>query len=131
MSGSSRVGPYGFVWFGFSGVGDGKDAGFVQEVQGRSFSGASGRLQAIARKTSAGVAQVRRAKILLMADEVHPDGGYSDKQIAEEVGLCERQVVRIRQTFVKSGVPPALTRATRLRRQGGCPSGYHRLQHAS
>lgn len=70
-------------------------------------------LQAIARKTSAGVAQVRRAKILLMADEVHPDGGYSDKQIAEEVGLCERQVVRIRQRFVKSGVPPALTRATR------------------
>ncbi len=70
-------------------------------------------LEAIARKTSAGVAQVRRAKILLMADEAHPDGGYADWQIAEEVGLCERQVVRIRQKFVKSGVQPTLTRATR------------------
>lgn len=70
-------------------------------------------LEAIVRKTSVGVAQVRRAKILLMADEAHPDGGYPDWQIAEEVGLCERQVVRIRQRFVKSGVQPALVRATR------------------
>jgi hypothetical protein len=70
-------------------------------------------LEAITRKTSAGVARVRRAKILLMADEGHPDGGYSDRQIAEEVKLCERQVVRIRQKFVKSGIQPTLTRATR------------------
>ena len=70
-------------------------------------------LEAIARKTSMGVAQLRRAKILLMADEAHPDGGYPDWQIAEEVGLCERQVVRIRQRFVKSGGQPALVRATR------------------
>jgi hypothetical protein len=70
-------------------------------------------LEAITRKTSAGVARVRRAKILLMADEAHSDGGYSDRQIAEEVGLCERQVVRIRQKFVKSGVQPTLTRAIR------------------
>ncbi len=96
-------------------------------------------LEAIARKTSLGVAQVRRAKILLMADEAHPDGGYPDWQIAEEVGLCERQVVRIRQKFVKSGVQPTLARATRCdagipprpRRQGGSPSGHHRLQHAA
>jgi hypothetical protein len=70
-------------------------------------------LEAIARKTSLGVAQVRRAKILLLADEANPDGGYPDWHIAEEVGLCERQVVRIRQRFVKSGVQPALVRATR------------------
>jgi hypothetical protein len=70
-------------------------------------------LEAITRKTSLGVAQVRRAKILLMADEAHPDGGYADWQISEEVGLCERQVVRIRQRFVKSGVQPTLVRAKR------------------
>ena len=70
-------------------------------------------LEAIARRTSAGVAMVRRAKILLMADEAHPEGGYPDRRIAEEVGLCERQVVRIRQKFVKSGVQPTLVRATR------------------
>ena len=70
-------------------------------------------LEAMARKTSAGIAQVRRAKILLMADEAHPDGGYPDWHIAEEVGLCERQVVRIRQKFVKSGAQPTLVRAAR------------------
>ena len=78
-------------------------------------------LETIARKTSAGVAKVRRATILLMADENHPDGGYADWEIAEEVGLCERQVVRIRQKFVKSGVQPTLTRARR------CDAGTRRV----
>ena len=70
-------------------------------------------LEAIARKTSAGVARVRRAKILLMADEGHPDGGYPDWEIAEEVGLCERQVVRVRQKFVREGLQATLTRVPR------------------
>lgn len=70
-------------------------------------------LSAIARQTSAGVAKVRRAKILLMADEAHAEGGYADSEIAEEVGLCTRQIVRIRQKFVKTGVHPTLTRALR------------------
>lgn len=70
-------------------------------------------LEGVLRKTSAGVAQVRRAKILLMSDEAHPDGGCPDWEIAEEVGLCERQVVRIRQKFVKSGVQATLARAVR------------------
>lgn len=70
-------------------------------------------LAAVARKSSAGAAKIRWAKILLMADESHPDGGYADWQIAEEVGLCERQVVRIRQKFVKSGLKSTLARSTR------------------
>ncbi len=70
-------------------------------------------LETIVRKTSAGVAKVRWATILLMADEAHPDGGHPDWEIAKEVGLCERQVVRIRQKFVKLGVQPTLTRSTR------------------
>jgi hypothetical protein len=70
-------------------------------------------LEGVTRKTSLGVAQIRRAKILLMADEGHPKGRYADWEIAEEVGLCERQVVRIRQKFVKEGLQPALTRVVR------------------
>jgi hypothetical protein len=70
-------------------------------------------LEAIARQTSTGVARVRRAKILLMADENHPDGGYPDSEIAEEVGICERQVVRIRQKFVRQGLQATLTREVR------------------
>jgi hypothetical protein len=70
-------------------------------------------LEAVARKSSTGAAKIRRAKILLMADEAGPKGGYADWEIAEAVGLSERQVVRIRQKFVKSGLQPTLTRATR------------------
>jgi hypothetical protein len=70
-------------------------------------------LEAVVRKTSVGAAKIRRARILLLADESHPDGGHADWEIAEEVGLCERQVVRIRQKFVKAGVQPTITRATR------------------
>jgi hypothetical protein len=70
-------------------------------------------LLAVARKSSAGVAKVRRARILLLADEADPAGSYSDEEIAEEVGLSTRQIVRIRQKFVKSGVAPTLERAVR------------------
>jgi len=70
-------------------------------------------LEAVARQSSAGVARVRRAKILLMADEAHPEGRRRDWEIAEAVGMSERQVVRIRQKFVREGAPATLERATR------------------
>src|SRR5688572_29569925 len=76
-------------------------------------SDARAELEAIARQTSVGAAKLRRAKILLMADQSHPEGGCADWEIAEEVGLCERQIVRIRQKFVKAGVQPTLTKAIR------------------
>lgn len=60
-------------------------------------------LEALCRSHSVGAAKARRARILLLSDEGHPDGGFSDKEIAERVGLCERQVVRIRQRFVREG----------------------------
>jgi hypothetical protein len=69
--------------------------------------------EAIVRKKSLGAARIRRATVLLRADEAHPDGGWHDWEIAEEVGLCERQIVRIRQKFVKSGPQSALVRAVR------------------
>ena len=50
----------------------------------------------IVRRESLGVAKIRRATILLLADEAHPEDGWHDWEIAEEVGLCERQIVRIR-----------------------------------
>jgi hypothetical protein len=56
---------------------------------------------------------LRRARILLMADEGHPAGHQSDEEIAEAVGLCTRQVVRIRQKFVREGVAPTLARKQR------------------
>ena len=60
-------------------------------------------LEAICRRQSVGAAKLRRARILLLADEDHPSGRRPDWQIAEVVGLSERQVVRIRQQFVREG----------------------------
>jgi hypothetical protein len=59
--------------------------------------------EAICRRQSVAAAKVRRARILLLADEDHPAGRRPDSQIAEVVGLCERQVVRVRQKFVREG----------------------------
>jgi hypothetical protein len=58
-------------------------------------------LEAIVRRQSVGAAKQRRARILLLADQNHPDGRRTDANIAELVGLCERQVVRIRQRFAR------------------------------
>lgn len=60
-------------------------------------------LEAVCRQQSVSAAKVRRARILLMSDEAHPDGRRRDWEIAEAVGVCERQVVRIRQQFVRQG----------------------------
>ncbi|MCA9055674.1 MAG: helix-turn-helix domain-containing protein [Planctomycetaceae bacterium] len=58
-------------------------------------------LEAIVRRHSVGAAVQRRARILLLSDINHPDGRRIDANIAELVGLSERQVVRIRQRFVR------------------------------
>ncbi len=71
-------------------------------------------LEAITRMHSVGAAKLRRAKILLMSAD-----GCTDMEISEDVGLCERQVVRIRQKFVKSGVHPTLART--IRKDAGIP----------
>ena len=70
-------------------------------------------LEALCRQQRTPAAKLRRARILLMADEGSPEGHQPDWKIAEMVGLCERQVVRIRQKFVREGVAPTLTRKQR------------------
>lgn len=71
-------------------------------------------LEAVTRMRSVGAAKLRRAKILLMSAD-----GRTDMEISSEVGLCERQVVRIRQKFVKSGSQPTFTRT--IRKDAGIP----------
>ena len=58
---------------------------------------------ALCRRQTVGAAQRRRARILLLSDENHPEGRRSDGEIADLVELSERQVVRIRQRFVREG----------------------------
>jgi hypothetical protein len=65
-------------------------------------------LEAVVRKQSVGAALQRRARILLLSDRNHPDGRRIDANIAELVGLSERQVVRIRQRFVRERGPQSV-----------------------
>jgi transposase len=60
-------------------------------------------LEVICRRQSVAAAKMRRARVLLMSDVEHPDGRRRDWEIAEAVGISERQVVRIRQQFVREG----------------------------
>lgn len=70
-------------------------------------------LEAVLRQQTGRAATARRARVLLLTDEDHPDGRRPDWHIAEVVGLSERQVVRIRQRFVREGLPPTLARKPR------------------
>lgn len=70
-------------------------------------------LEHMTRQSSIGVAKKRWATILLLADEAHPDGQRTDVEIADEVGVCVRQLERIRKKFVQNGVGATLVRVTR------------------
>ena len=72
-------------------------------------------LEALCRRSCVSAAKVRKARILLLADEKQQGGGLPDREISERVGLCERQVVRIRQQFVRQGGVPVLERKKRSR----------------
>lgn len=70
-------------------------------------------LERMLRQSSIGVAKKRWATILLRADEAHPDGHRTDVEIADEVGVCVRQLERIRKKFASGGMNATLVRATR------------------
>lgn len=70
-------------------------------------------LEAICQARRTPIAKLRRARILLWADE-SKGLGMADHKIAKRVKLSERQVVRIRQQFVRQGVAPTLQRKLRI-----------------
>jgi hypothetical protein len=70
-------------------------------------------LSRIVKSGSTSARAVRRARILLLSDADHAEGRRPDWQIAEIVGLTEKQVKRVRQQFVTSGLEPTLTRKPR------------------
>ena len=70
-------------------------------------------LTTISRSTSETVLRTRRARVLLLADQNHPEGRRPDWQIGEIVGLTERQVERIRKQAVLEGIPETTDRKVR------------------
>ena len=87
----------------FSGNRGGKDAEHEHKVQGEIISRAAVRVRGDLPATVRGRGQVAAGGILLMADEAHREGRRPDWHIAEVVDLSLRQVVRIRQQFVREG----------------------------
>ena len=52
--------------------------------------------------------RLRRARILLMADEAQENGGWKDADIAQALGAQVRTVERVRQKCVQEGIEAAL-----------------------
>ena len=64
--------------------------------------------------TGTGSAQrLRRARILLMADEAQAGGGWIDADIAKALGATSRTVERIREKCVTAGMKPLSTTSDR------------------
>ena len=84
-------------------------------------------LEGLVRQQSVGAGKHRRARILLLADQNHPDGRRTDANIAELVGLSERQVVRIRQRFVRERNSQSITQACQRKPRPPAPE-RRRLQ---
>ena len=72
-----------------------------------------GELGRMVRSQNASARQVKRAKVLLLADATHADGRQTDEQIADAVSMTRRQVQRIRWKFVQDGTEGTLRRQTR------------------
>jgi hypothetical protein len=71
------------------------------------------RLLVLTRNGTAKANKILRARVLLLADENHPDGRRPDSYITEVLDIHRRTAVRIRQRFVQQGERPALQRKPR------------------
>lgn len=70
-------------------------------------------LNKVWRSQSEPISKVRRARVLLLADENHTQGHRPDWYIAEELGISVRQVSRIRKAFVHDGLESTMIRKKR------------------
>lgn len=65
-------------------------------------------LTGLVNKGKGNARRMRRARILLMADEAQENGGWKDADIAKALSASERTVERTRQKCVEEGVEAAL-----------------------
>jgi Homeodomain-like domain len=76
-------------------------------------------LENLVRSGKAPARQVRWARVLLLADADQREGRHPDWYIVEQTGVSARQVVRIRQMFVREGIGP--THPRKRRSDAGVP----------
>ena len=72
-----------------------------------------GELIGLTMRGSTKVRKFKRAKILLLADENHSQGGLTDKEIAQKLDTSPATVVRIRRNYVEEGLEGALNEKPR------------------
>ena len=74
-------------------------------------------LNALVSKGTGSARRLRRAQMLLMADESQEGGGWKDADIAKALGAHQRTVERVREKCVMEGIEAALnhTRPKRTR----------------
>lgn len=72
------------------------------------------RLEAITRNGSAPAKKIQHARVLLLSDTQHPQGGYQDQEIAAVLSIHVNTVARVRTRFVQQGEGPALERKVRV-----------------
>ena len=82
-----------------------------------------GELQRIVRSQNSSALMVKRSRVLLLCDAVHPDGRRTDEQIVDLVGMTRRQVQRIRVKFAQEGLEATTRR--KLRSDKGTPKVFH------
>ncbi len=66
------------------------------------------RLQRMTTSGTIQVRQLKRAEALLLADEVSKTGGKADRAIAEQIGVSERTVQRVRAQYCTEGLEATL-----------------------
>jgi transposase len=88
-------------------------------------------LIALVNKGQGQARRLRRARILLMADEGQENGGWKDADIAKALDAQVRTVERIRQKCVQEGIEAALTqtRPKKSRRKALDGEAEARLVH--
>lgn len=72
-----------------------------------------GRLTDLTRTGSAPARKLAHARVLLLADDGHPDGQRPDTYIAAALGMHVNAVAKVRRRFVTEGEAPALDRKPR------------------
>jgi transposase len=71
-------------------------------------------LKEISRNGKAPAKKILHARVLLLAAQDDPEGGWTDEKIGAALGLHSYSVARIRKRFVTQGEAPALNRQMRL-----------------
>jgi transposase len=100
---------------------DGASAGIMEETSAkprkacvRLMPEQRAQLEQITRNGRHSAKRIGHARVLLMADEEHPLGRYTDEHISKALSIHVKTVSRIRKAFVGQGLAPAIERRRRL-----------------